>query len=83
MEERSRAYREKRRGRGDRDGFTAHGMRQTMEGWSRRIHISKEQWGLFSLVISAAISYYLQLPSQRKLLKWNLARGRAFMTATF
>lgn len=35
-----------------------------------------EQWGLFSPVICAAISCFLQLPSPRELLRWNLNMRR-------
>lgn len=36
----------------------------------------EEQWGLFSPVICAAISCFLQLPSPRELLRWNLNMRR-------
>lgn len=59
------AYHEERRGREDHDGFVR-------EGWSCWVHISRNcRVCFFSRAVKlSAISF--QLPSRRKLLKWNL-----------
>lgn len=44
------AYREERRGRGDHDGFSAYGMRQTTGGRSGWIHISRMNSGVCFLL---------------------------------